>query len=456
MKRAKELSKRQLQFEFSSSRKRPQNKGRYGLPAVCLFASAGIGELGLEAAGLEILTANELISDRVDLYRENFPKTDMIQGDVWDKADEIIASAKERLAGRELFLLYATPPCQGMSTNGSGKLKSEIAAGRRAVEEARNRLVIPTMEIVKKLRPRFLLLENVPQMSTTVIRNENNKDERILDFVRRMLPTEYDGVAEVLACEDFGIPQRRKRLITIYTRDEGAKTFLRLNGNSFITETMKSPAPTLREAIGGLPPLDASEGHNSNCDFHPQHRVPIIKPNKYWWVSHTPEGDTAFNNQCVNESCRSTSTPGHREALVDGRWIALKDTPIYCISCGELLPRPTVTERSGALRPLKGFHSAYRRMRWDQPARTVTQNFIYEASDNKIHPSQNRVLSVLEAMIVQSIADYEYRFEINGKDIGIPKIAEVIGESVAPKLIEVIATQLINISDTRSSREVAS
>ena len=53
---------------------------------------------------------------------------------------------------------------------------------------------------------------------------------------------------------------------------------------------------------------------------------------------------------------------------MDGKWVSLKDTPIYCDACGELLPRPTVTEKSGEVRPLKGFHSAYRRMRWDQPA----------------------------------------------------------------------------------------
>lgn len=405
---------------------------------------------------MEILTANELVPERVELYRTNFPSTKMIKGDIWEKVDEIVETSLELLDGRELFLLYATPPCQGMSSNGSGKLKSEIAAGRRAAEEARNRLIIPTMEVVRRLKPQFLLLENVPQMSGTTIRNETNADERILDFVERRLPNAYKGTAEVLACEDFGIPQRRKRLITIYTRNENAKKFLAANGNSFISETMKSPGPSLREAIGHLPPLDATEGRNSDLNFHPQHRVPLMKQNKYWWVSHTKEGDTAFNNQCINPRCNSVETPGHREALVDGKWVSLKDTPIFCIGCGELLPRPTVTERSGQLRPLKGFHSAYRRMRWDQPARTLTQNFIYEASDNKIHPSQNRVLSVLEAMIVQSIADYDYKFEIRGTDIGIPKIAEVIGESVAPRLIETIARQLVDLAYNGAIDELAS
>ena len=65
-------------------------------------------------------------------------------------------------------------------------------------------------------------------------------------------------------------------------------------------------------------------------------------------------------------------------------------------------------------------------MKWDEPARTLTQNFIYEASDNKIHPVQNRVLSVYEAMIIQTISKYKYRFRSRGLELSTAKIAEVI------------------------------
>lgn len=85
-------------------------------------------------------------------------------------------------------------------------------------------------------------------------------------------------------------------------------------------------------------------------------------------------------------------------------------------------------------------------MLWDEPARTLTQNFIYEASDNKIHPEQNRVLSIYEAMIVQTIDRYPYHFSIDGKDIGAARIAEVIGESVPPYLIEKICEMMIKVS----------
>lgn len=414
--------------------------------AASLFSSAGIGEIGIEAAGLEIVLANELIASRAALYRANFAH-EMLEGDISEKKEEFIQRARARLGTDELFLLYATPPCQGMSTNGMGKLKSEVASGRRNQEDQRNRLVIPAMDIAVALKPRWLLLENVPGMEATEIRTNGQRWENIISYVRRRLGRDYVGGAQVIACEDFGIPQRRKRLITVFTRDAGGKMFYESNGGSFFSPDMEEQRVTLRDAIGSAPPLDAKAGHNEARWFHPYHYVPVMTDLKYHWVKHTKEGNTAFNNQCVNPDCRSPTNPGHKDVQVDGKWVSSKEIPIYCHECGHLLPRPHVLE-AGKARLLRGFHSAYRRMKWDETARTLTQNFIYEASDNKIHPSQNRVLSVYEAMVLQSIDRYEYTFQINGKDISTAQIAEVIGESVPPYLIEKICRMMVSASSS--------
>lgn len=415
-----------------------------GLKAVSLFSSAGIGELGMQAAGLEVVLANELLPQRVALYRENFRHA-VLQGDIRELRDQFIASATEALAAEELFLLYATPPCQGMSSNGLGKLKSEVEAGRREAEDERNRLVIPAMDIAVALRPRWVLFENVPGMEGTWIRTNGRRVENIISYISRRLGRNYVGSAEVIACEDYGVPQRRKRLITVFTRDPGGKELIKRSGGSFFASIRKRRPVTLREAIGHLPPLDARPGRNSATEFHPYHYVPVMTESKYEWVSHTKEGDTAFNNQCINSSCRSRDNPGHKDVKVNGKWVSSKEIPIYCQRCGALLPRPHVIE-NGKPRLLRGFHSAYRRMKWDEPARTLTQNFIYEASDNKIHPSQNRVLSIYEAMIMQTIDRYSYAFKIGGKNISTAQIAEVIGESVPPYLIEMICRKMIRES----------
>jgi len=414
------------------------------LKAVSLFASAGIGELGVREAGIEIVLANELLASRVALYRQNFSH-EVVEGDIRERKNEIIERAKTQLAGDELFLLYATPPCQGMSSNGMGKLKSEVAFGRRQEEDARNRLVIPAMDVAVALRPRWVLFENVPGMEKTEIRISGSRTENIIEYIKRRLGVDYVGRAEVIACEDFGVPQRRKRLITIFTRDDSAKEVFARSGYTFFPSTMREPRRTLRDAIAHLPPLDATPGRNENRAFHPYHYVPVMSELKYKWVKHTREGDTAFNNQCVNPQCLCRDNPGHKDVKVEGKWVSSKEIPIYCRRCGELLPRPHVVE-DGRARLLRGFHSAYRRMKWDEPARTLTQNFLYEASDNKIHPSQNRVLSVYEAMVIQTISRYKYSFCVDGRDISAARIAEVIGESVPPRLIEKICQVIVAAS----------
>ena len=414
--------------------------------AACLFSSAGIGELGIERCGIEIACANEIVPYRAALYRRNFPNHDLIEGDIWGVQDEVVDRTREKLDGEDLFLLYATPPCQGMSSNGMGRLKWEVSQGRRHEEDVRNRLIIPTIDIALKLKPRWLLLENVPGMRYTNIRDNSGSFTNIITYIAQALGEEYAGKAEVVKCEDFGIPQKRRRLVTIFTRDPAGKAFFYNNGESFFHPSMKEPQKTLRDAVAHLPRLDAKSGEHQRLDFHPYHYVNVMDSRKYWWIENTPEGDTAFNNQCVNPACGFRDNRRQKDAQIDGKWTSDKNTPIYCARCGHLLPRPTVQGADGSMRLLKGFHSAYRRMKWDEPARALTQNFIYEASDNKVHPEQNRVLSVLEALIVQSVDRYEYHFDLGNESIGTARIAEILGESVPPYLIEKICQTMIAIS----------
>lgn len=413
------------------------------LHAISLFSSAGIGDAGLEAAGIQVLVANESLPYRCNVYRHNHSNTEVIEGDIWHERDRLIAATRNRLKGDELFLLVATPPCQGMSTNGTGRLKWEIQQGNRDAEDPRNRLIIPAMQVARELKPRWILLENVPGMRNTIIRGPNDQPVNILEYIQDSLGDEYFGYSEVIACEDYGVPQTRKRLITIFSRDKRAKDILKKR--SFFSLAMKQPRVTLQEAIGHLPELDGIEGKNDRTDFHEHHWVHSPSEEKYWWICNTPEGETAFNNQCVNPSCGYLGNPRHRDVASAERGDHNRSV-LFCLKCDSRLPRPSVQNSDGSLRPLKGFHSAYRRMVYDEPARTLTQNFIYEASDNKIHPEQNRVLSILEAMIIQTIDKYSYRFNDGETMLSRARIAELIGESVPPLLIEKIVRQIITIS----------
>lgn len=420
------------------------------LNAICLFSSAGLGELGIKSNNINIVASNEIIAERHALYKENFPETKCFDGDIWHRKDDIVEYYNNNYQ-EELFLLYATPPCQGMSSNGAGRLMQEIRQGNRPQIDERNRLIIPTLEIIKNLRPRWIIMENVPNMKNTIISDLKGELHNIMDYIEHNIGNDYTGKGEVIACSDYGIPQQRKRLITVYTRDPNGIKYFKNNGNTFFPAHERQKKISLREAIGHLPKLDSKAGTEHARDFHELHYVPIMKEDKYWWISNTPEGDTAYNNQCVNNKCRYNGNELHRDINKDGRAQSNKNTPIYCKKCNSLLPRPSmIDKKTGKRRLIKGFHSAYRRMKWDQPAHTITQNFQFEASDNKVHPEQNRVLSVYEALILQTVANYNYSFEIEGKPISRSFFAKIIGESVPPKLIDYICNKMVKLSSVEN------
>ena len=124
-----------------------------------------------------------------------------------------------------------------------------------------------------------------------------------------------------------------------------------------------------------MPELKAEKGKNiDSCN--PLHKVPLLDDKKIWWLSNTPEGATAFNNQCVNPECLYNGNTLHgAKHNKEGINRANSDTPLYCEKCGSLLPRPYVEGKDGQKRIMKGFTSAYKRMSWDEPASTLTQNF---------------------------------------------------------------------------------
>jgi DNA (cytosine-5)-methyltransferase 1 len=178
-------------------------EGNGSYTAVSLFCSGGIGDLAAAALGIDVLVANELLKDRLDLYRHNFPQTQTIQGDVWSKQSEIVERAQSALRGRQLDFLLATPPCQGMSSNGQGKLLNGIRKGLKPKFDLRNQLIVPTIEIAKALQPRIMVFENVPAMENTIIEDPLGGTIRILGFVAREMGPDYAGRWGVVEFADY-------------------------------------------------------------------------------------------------------------------------------------------------------------------------------------------------------------------------------------------------------------
>lgn len=151
------------------------------------------------------------------------------------------------------------------------------------------------------------------------------------------------------------------------------------------------PWKTVRDAIAHLPVLDAGRAETAKHPLIPYHNVPLLDKEKYFWVANTPKEKGAFDNQCINPLCGFDKNPTH-SASIDENGVNRysTETPLYCLKCSELLPRPWVKE-NGQYRLMKGYTSAYKRMGWDSPASTLTRNLSYACSDNKVHPEQNRV-----------------------------------------------------------------
>lgn len=163
------------------------------MTAIDLFAGAGGLSLGLKAAGFHAVAAIERDSDAVETYRAHVGADEVIEGD---------ASAIDFTRFRGVDLVAGGPPCQPFSTGGL----------RRGQGDARD--LLPTfVRAVLEAEPRAFLLENVPGLATLTHH----------DYLRRVLAPLLDRYTisgpHLLNAADYGVPQSRRRMILVGTRD---------------------------------------------------------------------------------------------------------------------------------------------------------------------------------------------------------------------------------------------
>lgn len=409
---------------------------------VSLFSGGGFGDVGVEyGAGVPLIAACELLADRAEVLRQLFPRASVVEGDVWAVKDRLVDAVRARVGTRRPWLLLMSPPCQGMSSNGAGRISNEIARGRRPAMDARNRLVLPAIDVVRRLRPQWIVVENVRAMRHTVILNEAGELERILDVLRRRLP-EYDFQERVLDAADFGVPQHRERLITV-GRLGGAAPQDRCYHPPPTHGGDGPPRVSLRAATEHLPALDAVERPVDDGD--PLHRVPTWSAQQHFWMRATPEGATAFDNL----TCPSCAVATDDRAAVQ------------CARCEAWLPRPCKLVRGPpeSYRLVRAFRTSYRRMVGDRPSRTLTTNSGVISSDVKGHPTQHRVLSVREVLIVSSMSAFPGcvdairrlapAAETLERVATLKQIRHIAGESIPPLLTFSIVQHLLHLDRMR-------
>lgn len=379
------------------------SKFKKPINAVSLFANVGLAETYFREVGVNVVVANELLEERARFYSHLYPSVNMIVGDITDESifEKIVKESKKK----DVEFLIATPPCQGMS-----------CAGKKDPYDPRNFLIYYAIEAVKRIKPKFVLFENVPMQQHTQI-NLDGKYLFIPEYVEAELSKDYIfNSTRIINSKDYGVPQSRQRYIYLMVRKD--------IGFKWDFPEKESKIITLREAIGMLPSLDPFIREESERYHFPdfeKKRLEGLKVSKWhyppthsWkqveWLIHTPSGQSAFKNDIY-----FPSTKGRR---------------------------------------IKGAPRTYMRMDWDKPATTVLQNNGVISTFSTVHPgrviydngkesdriySDARVLTIYELLIVSSLP-------LNWR---IPEwanetlIRSVIGEGIPPLLIRKIVEQLV-------------
>ncbi|MCC7168741.1 MAG: DNA cytosine methyltransferase [Rhodospirillales bacterium] len=198
--------------------------GRSQLSAIDLFCGAGGLSLGLRMAGYRVRAAVERDAVAARTYRMNHRKTVLLEADI----RKLSAAALLRAASIErgdLDLLAACPPCQGFST-----IRTRNAPS--AVRDVRNSLIGEVLRFVRNLRPRAVLVENVPGLAKT---------RQFVDFCAGLRRHGYAYRWSIVNAQDHGVPQRRRRLVLVAAR--AGEPPLPVQGHGVVT---------VRDAIGHL------------------------------------------------------------------------------------------------------------------------------------------------------------------------------------------------------------
>ena len=170
-----------------------------GKIAIDLFSGFGGLSQGLKDAGFQILACCEIRPEARKAYSLNHKDVKAIE-DI-RSADPVALMGELGLQRGDLDLLAGCPPCQGFS--------SIRTHNRAAAVDERNELIFQVVRFVNAFLPKFILIENVPRLL---------QDVRLAQFKEQLAPLGYRFADGVLDAQDFGVPQRRKRMILIGSR----------------------------------------------------------------------------------------------------------------------------------------------------------------------------------------------------------------------------------------------
>lgn len=378
---------------------------------VDLFAGAGGLSCGLEMAGFSPTFANEINPNYAETYKRNHPSTEVIVEDIRAVCDGNLKKTLGLKAG-EIDLLAGGPPCQGFSIN----------APVRSLDDDRNHLFKDYLRVAEALKPKAILIENVPGIISL---GKGTVVEQIYKELDRL---GYSVSHRILFAGHYGVPQMRFRTTFIAIKGRGQEV-------DFPEPTYNATAVAnftgAKELCINIPCLFAQhlKPHTSVWDAISD--LPEIKPgnNKGIFEYPTPPKSEYQNalrtgsNHIENHICSKLGKINLERLKYIPQGGSWRDIPF------ELLP-------AGLKRARRSDHTKrYGRLHPDGLCSTVLTKCDPHWG-SFFHPFQDRVISVREAARIQSFPDtYVFhgsttqQYQQVGNSVP-PFLAKAIGETI--------------------------
>jgi DNA (cytosine-5)-methyltransferase 1 len=361
-----------------------------GPTAIDLFCGAGGLSLGLQEAGFQVLVGADNDQRAVETHTANVGGLGY-RDDLSDPEDFL--EHLEAWGVDEVDLMAGGVPCQPFSRAGRSKIRSLVAAGQRSLDDPRAQMWRSFIRVAEELRPRAVLLENVPDLAVW------DEGAILVGFCDSLRELGYVVDAAILNAFEHGVPQHRSRLFVVGVRP----------GSDFEWPEPSRTRPSIRSAIGDLPVVPPAqreerihyEGARSRLQRRLRRDVP---PADRGWI------DDHITRDVREDDAEAFSLLGEGQTYKD-------------------LPARLQRYRADI------FSDKYKRLEWDGLSRSITAHI---AKDGYwyIHPDQARTLSVREAARIQTFPDW-FRFA------GQPSLRyRQIGNAVPPLLAESIGRQL--------------
>ncbi|MFI1457807.1 DNA cytosine methyltransferase [Streptomyces roseus] len=372
--------------------------------AVDLFSGAGGLSLGLERAGWTTAAAVDFDERARETHAVNFPGMSLCV-DLGDDGQRGEFVQRILDSGAEIDIVAGGPPCQPFSRAGRSKIRHLVDNHNRDPHDLRKELWRAYVDVVERLLPRTVLMENVPDMGL-------GDDFSVIRIIEAKLESlGYATQVRLVDAWNYRVPQHRKRLILLARRD----------GGGFTWDKPKKQT-TLRDAIGDLPPINPNplDPVGSRLLDYDEKQDPKPSP---FAKEMRKKADKGVIHDHMTRRVRAD----------DFKIFTIMDSKTLYSELDEKLGDD---EKEFQRYDAEQFTDKYKKLDWNELSRTITAHI---AKDGYwyIHPEEPRTLTVREAARIQTFPD-RFRFAGTRSDA-----FRQIGNAVPPLLGEAAARVLL-------------